>query len=475
MDKYTVRPLRNEDRFTVTVPGSKSITNRALLLAAMCKGKCILKGVLFSDDSRAFLSCLNTLGYRLDINEDEKTVIIEGGAGTIPSKMPILSDAADSHSPEETDSHIPILNVGSAGTAARFLTVFLAFAGGEYHLDSSQQMRRRPMEPLISDLRNAGVEITCLEEEGHFPFMIKSSGISVSEMSSNTDVSSQFASAILMAAPLLKKDLTLKLEGSRTNGSYINITLNMMSQFGFRFERTDDTILIHSGYDQNHAQTELILNNDVQNRNSGSTPEWQINNPSVYDIEPDMSAACYFYAMAPICGKIMQVHGVHPYSMQGDFQFMKTLEMLGCQMEDDPAGVVLYPPVNEAYPGIDINMKDYSDQTMTMAVVAAFASSPSSIHDIGHIRFQESDRLNAIITELNRLGCKCTSIEENTGIYIEPKSLHGASIETYDDHRIAMAFALTGLRIPGVTILNPMCCRKTFENYFDVLDSITVQ
>ncbi len=244
MDKYSVSPLRNEDRFTVTVPGSKSITNRALLLAAMCKGKCMLKGVLFSDDSRAFLSCLNTLGYRLDINEDEKTVIIEGGAGTIPLNMPILSNAADSL--EGAGSRIPVLNVGSAGTAARFLTVFLAFAGGEYHLDSSQQMRRRPMEPLISDLRNAGVEITCLEEEGHFPFMIKSSGISVSGMSSNTDVSSQFASAILMAAPLLKKDLTLKLEGSRTNGSYINITLNMMSQFGFRFEKTDDTILIHS-------------------------------------------------------------------------------------------------------------------------------------------------------------------------------------------------------------------------------------
>ena len=473
MDKYSVRPLRNEKKFTVTVPGSKSITNRALLLAAMCRGKCTLTGVLFSDDSRAFLSCLNTLGYRLDINEEAKTVTIEGGAGTIPGILPAIPDGNVSR--EDTERRIPSLNVGSAGTAARFLTVFLAFAGGEYHLDSSKQMRKRPMEPLISDLRRAGVEITCTEEDGHFPFIIRSSGVNVSEMSSNTDVSSQFASAIIMVAPLLKNGLTLKLEGSRTTGSYIGITLNMMSQFGLGYTRTGDTIEILPGYGQSHTQTDLICANDVQDQNTVNTSVWQINNPSVYDIEPDMSAACYFYAMAPICGRIMQVRGVHPYSMQGDFQFVKAMEKLGCSIEDDPDGIILNPPVNGTYPGIDINMKDYSDQTMTMAVVAAFASSPSAIHDIGHIRFQESDRLDAIINELNRLGCECTAIDGNTGIHIKPQSMHGAEIETYDDHRIAMAFALAGLRVQGVTILNPMCCRKTFEDYFDVLDSITVQ
>ena len=462
MDKYTVRPLKDDKSFTITVPGSKSITNRALLLAAMCRGACTLNGVLFSDDSRAFLSCLKELGYSLDINEDNKSVTIEGGCGIIPgrtiSAIPLnaVSDVPSYHEPSKKTCHAPSLNVGSAGTAARFLTVFLAFAGGEYSLDASPQMRRRPMEPLISDLRKAGVEIICTEEEGHFPFIIRSDGIKVSEITCNTDVSSQFASAILMASPLLKGGLKLKLEGSRTNGSYINITLSMMLQFGFEYTRTGDTIEVKSGYT---AGTEQI---------------WRIDNPADYYIEPDMSAACYFYAMTPICAKTMQVRGVHPDSMQGDYQFIKVLRRLGCHVTDDPGGVILNPPADGSYPGIDINMKDFSDQTMTMAVTAAFASSPSTIHDVGHIRFQESDRLNAIVKELNRLGCKCSAIEDNTGLYIEPSQMHGADIETYEDHRIAMAFSLTGLRVPGVTILNPLCCRKTFEDYFDVLDSITV-
>lgn len=428
MDKYTVRPLKDDAGFKITVPGSKSITNRALLLAAICSGECTLKGVLFSDDSRAFLNCLKELGFDLYINEKDRTVVIKGTGGKVPNRSASI-------------------NVGSAGTAARFLTVFLAFSGGEYSLDASSQMRKRPMEPLISDLRKAGVKITCTGEEGHFPFIIKSDGIHISEMTSNTDVSSQFASAMIMASPLLEGGLKLNLEGSRTNGSYINITLRMMSQFGFEYERNGDTVIIKKG---------------------------QGINPGCYDIEPDMSAACYFYAISPICGRKMQVYGVHPDSMQGDFQFIKTLEGMGCKMIDDPEGVILDPPPGGTYKGIDIDMNDFSDQTMTMAVTAAFAESPTTIRNVGHIRFQESDRLNAVITELNRLGIRCTSIEEDTGLYIEPGKMHGADIQTYEDHRIAMAFSLTGLRIPDVSILNPLCCRKTFEDYFDVLDSITL-
>lgn len=434
VDKYTVRPLKDEDAFTVTVPGSKSITNRALLLAAMCQGPCRLNGVLFSDDSRAFLSCLKNLGFDLCINEQEKSVTIVGTGGRIPNRKASV-------------------NVGSAGTAARFLTVFLAFAGGEYEMNASPQMCRRPMEPLISNLRKAGVEITCTGEEGHFPFILRSSGISVQTMTTDTDISSQFASAILMAAPLLKDGLKLTLEGSRTNGSYINITLKMMSSFGFRYSREGNTITVLSGCDP------CTTDNSLQS----------------YTIEPDMSAACYFYAMSPICGKTIQVLGVHPDSMQGDYQFIKVLEQLGCTAEDSKDGVILKPPGDRSYPGLDINMKDFSDQTMTMAVTAAFASSPTTIRDVGHIRFQESDRLHAIVNELNRLGCKCTTIDNETGLYIEPvNAAHqlNINIETYEDHRIAMAFALAGLRIFGVNILNPGCCRKTFENYFEILDSM---
>lgn len=432
-DAYTVRPLKETDPIIVSVPGSKSITNRALLLAAMGKGKCRLSGVLFSGDSRAFLSCLKELGFSLRINEEEKTVAIEGTGGIIPCR-----NAA--------------LNVGSAGTAARFLTVFLAFAGGHYTLDSSEQMRKRPMEPLISTLRSAGVNITCTNEEGHFPFVMDSHGITVNEMTTDTDVSSQFASAMLMAAPLLGNGLTVNLTGSRTEGSYINITLKMLEQFGYGFKKSrhgDGLSISVNGYSSDQ-------------------------NPAEYRIEPDVSAACYFYAMSPICHKKVLVRSVHLSSMQGDIKFLKVLENMGCTAEDTDEGILLRPLVDITYPGVDIDMNDFSDQTMTMAAVAAYASSPTVIRNIGHIRKQESDRLNAIVTELTKLGCICKPIEDNTGLYIEPEKMHSASIETYEDHRIAMAFSLIGLRTPGVTILNPGCCSKTFENYFDVLDSICV-
>ncbi|MCR5235223.1 MAG: 3-phosphoshikimate 1-carboxyvinyltransferase [Lachnospiraceae bacterium] len=507
MNKYTVRPLKDDDTISVEVPGSKSITNRALLLAAMRTDKCTLTGVLFSEDSRAFLSCLKELGFELTINEPAKTVTITGTGGRIPNREASI-------------------NVGSAGTAARFLTVFLAFAGGDYFLDATPQMRRRPMEALLTCLKEAGVTIECTGEEGHFPFRLRSKGISVNEMSTDTDISSQYASAMLMSAPLLDRGLRVNLTGSRTDGSYINITLRMMDQFGYSYMREGNSIFVNPACTNSKSDSTTTTN-------ALSNPDGQddknIPTDFTYKIEPDVSAACYFYAMSPICGKTVQVKNVHLDSMQGDIRFLKTLEDIGCIVCDTSCnipdtkptndtsdrlnpdnGLVLYPPTSGRYPGIDISMKDYSDQTMTMAVVAAFANSPSTIRNIGHIRYQESDRLNAIITELNRLGCKCEPVSDDntdaTGLHIEPPltdcadtdycantdhssdtgipntqdyetnshGMHGADIETYEDHRIAMAFSLTGLRIPGVSILNPMCCKKTFENYFEVLDSLCI-
>ncbi len=425
---YTVRPLKAGNHINVTVPGSKSITNRALLLAAMGKGRCVINGALFSDDSRAFVSCLENLGFDITADEAGRKITVNGTGGNIPK-----ASAA--------------VNVRSAGTAARFLTVFLAFAGGRFDLDASEQMCRRPMEPLISVLRSCGITIVCKDREGHFPLHIDSEGTDISEISINTDISSQFASAVLMAAPLLKEGLNVRLEGGRKSGSYINITLTMLKQFGYGFRRDSDCIRIEGG-------TRV--------------------NPEFYDVEPDISAACYFYAISPLCNRTVQVSGVHLSSMQGDIRFIKTMEELGCVITEDGEGIILTPPPGGSYRGLDLSMKDYSDQTMTMAVVAAFADSPTTIRDVGHIRLQESDRLIATVNELNRVGCSCHTIDDNTGIYIEPGVMHGADIITYEDHRMAMAFSLIGLRVPGINILDPMCCRKTFEDYFDVLDSLTV-
>lgn len=423
---YKVRKLKADKEITVSVPGSKSITNRALMLAALSSGTCQLTGVLFSDDSRAFLSCLTELGFQVEIDEERKEVLLVGTSGKIPNKNATI-------------------NVRSAGTAARFLTVMLAVAGGDYTLESSEQMKRRPMEPLITALREAGIWVTCLEEENHFPFQIHSEGFRQSEVSINTDVSSQFASALLMAGILKKEGLTVKLEGGRTQGSYLMVTLKVMEQFGIMVERVGDVCKV-PGNVRYHLDR--------------------------YEIEPDLSAAAYFYAMAPLCGKTVTVQGVHQNSMQGDLKFIKVLERLGCQLRDTSNGLVVTKSEAGNYEGFDIDMKDFSDQTMTMAALAVFASTPTKIMNVGHIRLQESDRIHAIVTELNRMGVNATEFESE--ILIKPGQPKPVQIETYEDHRMAMAFALIGLRAEGIEIKNPKCCAKTFEEYFDVLDQISI-
>jgi len=423
---YEVHPLKEQDSFTVEVPGSKSITNRALLLAAMGNGPCTLRGVLFSEDSRAFLSCLKELGFSLEIDEAKRKVVIEGTGGIVPNRQVSLY-------------------VGSAGTAARFLTVFLAFAGGDYQLDASPQMRRRPMESLIRALRQNGVEIECTQEEYHFPFTLHSGNINPGEIHINTDVSSQFASALMLSGCLLESGLGVHLEGERTQGAYIRITQRMLEQFGIPYRREGDVCRIAGG-----CRHYLPY----------------------YDIEPDVSAAGYFYAMSPICGKSVCVRGVHLESMQGDIRFVRALEGLGCRLTDGEEGVRIQPPAGGNFPGITINMKDFSDQTMTMAAVAVFADSPTVIEGIGHIRFQESDRLHAIVTELRRIGIECEKMQDGGALRIVPGVPKAAVIETYEDHRMAMAFALLGLRVPGIQISNPGCCAKTFEDYFRVLDGM---
>ena len=425
MDQYRVRPLMGSEHIKVEVPGSKSITNRALMLAALGNETCVLKGVLFSDDSRAFLSCLQELGFDGKIEEDKKIVTITGLGGSIPN-----SNAT--------------INVRSAGTAARFLTVMLAFAGGHYTLNSSEQMKKRPMEPLLTELRKAGVKITCLEKEGHFPFVIESEDVMIREITIDTNISSQFASALLMSATLLPNGLTLHMSGERSSGAYVLMTLSMLEQFGIQVEKNGADCEIGAG--QSYGLKE-------------------------YDIEPDMSAACYFYAMSAILNRKVTVVGTHEaVSLQGDKKFLGVLRELGCQVEDLPEGVTVTGV--EHYSGINVNMKDFSDQALTMAVVAAFADTPTRIEHIGHIRMQECDRIHAIINELNRMGVVCKEVEQIDGVEIIPAPIKPAEIETYEDHRVAMSFTLAGLRAEGIVIKNPLCCGKTFENYFDVIDSL---
>lgn len=453
-DVYQVRKLNPRKEYLIQVPGSKSITNRAFLLAALSGKKCVLSGVLFSDDTRGFIDCLLQLGFQFEIEEEKHKVTIQGTGGRIPN-------------PEAA------INVRSAGTAARFLTVALAFAGGNYHLDASEQMRKRPMEPILKILEKLNVKFRYNNETYHFPFELDSQFAEeftdkngMSEITIDTNLSSQFASALLMAACILPTGLKIHLTGSRTAGSYIKMTLAMMKQFGICVKQSENC------YEILHQEG------------------WGL---TEYEVEPDVSAACYFYAMVPLLKTSVIVKGVQEDSLQGDIQFLNVLEQMGCQKKATSEGIRLTMTEPEMH-GVDISMKDFSDQTMTLAAIAPFADSVTRIHNIGHIRFQESDRLHAILTELQRMGVRCEEVPEIDGIQIFPwekvqgdhiatesaggmkrgSIAEGGStiIEAYDDHRMAMAFTLPGLKTGNIVIKNPGCCRKTFENYFSVIDSL---
>lgn len=439
-EQYRVKKLMKPIDWTVTVPGSKSMTNRVLLLAALQKGKIIVDGVLFSDDSRVFLGSLQSLGFDLQIDEERKQVVLTGCGGKIPK--------------QEAEIY-----VGSAGTAARFLTAMLGCSEGTYVINASEQMKKRPMRPLFELLEQLGAKITYLEEAYFLPVRVTGCMKQDDEcgdcmgqadvlkqpkyMELDISKSTQFLSAMLLIAPMFPQGLQIHITSEKKDGSYIRITRHMMEAFGVttNFDGTDYFVPAHAQYYRSH-----------------------------YTVEPDMSAACYFYAAAAMTGGRAQVCNVHMDNTQGDLKFLEVLEQLGCTVQEETKGIVVTGPEKGALKGIHLNMNDFSDQTMTLAVLAPFCKDTVRIEGIGHIRLQESDRLHGIATELTRLGVHCE--EEESAITIYPGMPKAGVVETYEDHRMAMAFSLLGLMVDGIVIDNPMCCRKTFENYFEVLDSL---
>ena len=408
-----------DDGYLIKVPGSKSITNRALLIAMLAKGTTVLNGVLFSDDTESFLSCMDSLGIETAVDRKNCTVTVTGCGGDIPAKEASL-------------------NVGSAGTAARFLTAVLGLVeSGTYHMDSSDQMKKRPMAPLLNSLIELGCEVEYEGEEGFFPFTLKPHGIKRSETTVDIDKSSQFLSALLIASAFIKPDLKINVTGKH-GMTYVEMTKKMISDMSCPGSTSD-------------SASQLI-----------------------YDIEPDASAAAYFYAMSPLIGKSVTIEGLYEESMQGDTSFVKILEQIGWLTgTDTPEGIKVSPVDDEAASAdtpMTINMSSCSDQAITLAAIAPFTGRTIRITGISHIRVQESDRIAAIVTELTRLGVNCT--EEGDDIIVEPSRPHPAEVETYNDHRMAMGFSLIGIKVPGTTILNPTCCGKTFPDYFAYLSEI---
>lgn len=422
MDEYRVTKVNKSLSGTVTVPGSKSMTNRALLLAALSVNKTILRGVLFSDDSRHFLASLESLGFRLDIDEESKTVVIEGTGGIIPVKTGTI-------------------NVGSAGTAARFLTAMLALSDGEYVIECSDQMKKRPMAELFKVLTDMGAEFTYLGEEMHLPAKVKGNGGFCKDITMDISKSTQFLSAMLMVTPVTESGINIEITSEKKTGAYIRITMDMLKEFGVEVTFDGKTYR-------------------VPGRQSVTIGD--------YYIEPDVSAACYFYAAAALTQGEITVRNVFSSSVQGDLKFIDVLQKMGCEVNETKDGIKVIG--TGALKGVDVNMNDFSDQALTLAAIAPFADGPTIIRNVGHIRGQECNRMVAIVNELTKCGIICR--EDGDDIYITPGPLHGAVIETYEDHRVAMSFTLMGLMTDGIIIKNPMCCKKTFENYYEVLEKL---
>ncbi len=427
---YEVKRLDTKNDIIVEVPGSKSITNRALLLAALSNKTTILKGTLFSDDSRYFLSSLKSLGFFVDIDEGAKTVVVKGNGGKIPN---ICGE----------------VYVGSAGTAARFLTAMLGLSGGKYTINSSEQMKKRPMKPLFEALETLGVNIEFLEESYQLPVRILGrEKTDNKEIVIDTTKSTQFLSALLMTGFMNKGGLSIKVTGDRKTGSYVNITTDMMKSFGYNSQFDGECYYINENNECSSNEDEFI-----------------------YQIEPDVSGACYFYGIAAIKGIKVIVKNVHRDSTQGDIKFLDALEKMGCLIEETSEGISVTGPSDlKSLKGIEIDMNNFSDQALTMAAISIFANSPTTIKNVGHIRLQESDRIKAIANALENMGIKY--IEKPDEITIYPGTPNPCEIETYEDHRVAMAFTLPGLMVEGIKIINPMCCRKTFENYFEIISSL---
>lgn len=428
-DLYVVKKVEKPHEIVTNVPGSKSITNRALLLAALSDGTSVLHGVLFSEDSRFFMQALVDLGFLVAINEASKTVTVVGCGGEIP--------CSNTRKAGDVDATI---SVGNAGTAARFLTAFLGLSKGRYRIEASEQMKKRPMKELLVALEEMGSEIVYEEEPYHFPFIVGGFDCKRSSITIDIEKSSQFLSALLITSVLLPEYFMIAITG--THGmAYVNMTLRMMSQFGIAMEKT-----ITGSY-----RRRSLKGYDAKD----------------YIIEPDVSAACYFYAMSPLLKVPVKVKNVHMNCLQGDIKFLNVLDRMGCELEEQPDGVKLYPP-REHFSGGSFDLASFSDQALTLAAIAPFANSKVCIMNVGHIRYQECNRINAIIDNLLKMGI--LAIYEDGNIFILPGKSKPSTIETFDDHRVAMAFTLPGLVVGDMKIQNPTCTSKTFETFFDVLE-----
>ena len=425
MNTLTLKPIKKIDG-EINLPGSKSLSNRALLLAALAEGTTTITNLLESDDTRHMLNALRQLGIIYTLSADKTECTIVGNTGVISR------DGAEA------------LFLGNAGTAMRPLCAALCLGKGTYTLTGEPRMKERPIGHLVDALRQAGATISYLENDGYPPLTIEANGLEGGEVSIDGAISSQFLTALLMASPMAKSDMTITIIGELVSKPYIDITLDIMKDFGVEVVNDDyKTFTIKSG--QKYKAVESFM------------------------VEGDASSASYFLAAAAIKGGTVKVTGIGRNSIQGDVEFVDVLEQMGARVE---WGETYVSVTRDTLRAIDMDFNHIPDAAMTIATTALFVEGTTTLRNIYNWRVKETDRLYAMATELRKVGATVEEGEDYLKI-TPPKVLKHAEIDTYDDHRMAMCFSLLALDKASVTINEPECTTKTFPSYFDVLESIS--
>ncbi len=418
-EPLAIEPLSRPPDVDLRVPGSKSLTNRALVAAALASGTSTIEGLLLADDTDAMLGSLRALGIEVVVDASGPTATVTGCDGAVPP------------GPATVDVRL-------SGTTARFLAPLLALGSGRYVLDAAPPFRLRPMGPVLAALRDLGAGVDDLGEPGHLPVAVRAGGLRGGTVQVAGDVSSQFLSGLLLAAPATADGLTVEVTTPLVSGPYVDLTLATMRAFGAEVERPDPStfVVAPSGY-----------------------------RATTYAVEPDASAASYLLAAAAITGGRVRVEGLDDTALQGDARFAEVLSAMGAEVTVDARGTQVRG--TGTLHGIEVDLAEMSDTAQTLAAVAVFADGPTRITGIGFIRAKETDRIAAVVAELRR--CGIDADEEPDGFVVHPGRPRPAVVRTYDDHRMAMSFALLGLVAPGIRIADPDCVAKTFPSYFEVL------
>ncbi len=417
-----IKPATNISA-TVAIPASKSYTNRALLIAALAEGESRIENPLLSDDTKYMSRALT--GFGIAIKQESDAFVVTGRGGRMQA-------------PDEE------IFVGNAGTTMRFLTTFSALAQGTTRLTGDARMQQRPIEDLLQCLRQMNVHAVSENDNRCPPLRIEGGAVPGGAVSLPGDKSSQYLTSILLCAPYFTNDTTIRIEGDLTSKSYADITLDIMRAFGVAVEN------------ESHALFRVAAGNTYA--------------PRTYRVEADWSSASYFLAAAAVTGGDLTLTGLNPNSVQGDAGFVDVLQQMGCAVEKSAEKIRIQ---GNPLRGITINMNSMPDAVQTLAVVALFAEGETVMQGVGNLRIKETDRIQALENELTRLGATVKTGADS--LSVTPGTLRGADIETYHDHRMAMSFAVAGLKIPGVRIKDPRCVEKSFPDFFERFEAIRSQ